>query len=540
MSVQITGSQIQNTTIPAGKLDLTGTFDFSSGSLRVKNSPTQSTEAVNKGYVDNLVAGISWKQPVKAASTANLTLSGTQTVDGIALVAGDRVLVKDQTDGKENGIYVVSATTWSRSDDMNADAEFPSSAVFVQSGSVNSQVGFTCTNSSVTVGSTAITFVQFNGASNIVAGAALSKTGNQLDVEVDGVTIEISADQLQLKDLAVDTNKLADSAVSTQKIANNAVTNAKLQNSTISGVSLGANLFSLSASASGAISFTSYNGSASSADMAVNVNSAMLEIASNAISVVAGGIGTTELADASVTSAKIDTGAVGSTQLDTGAVIEAKIGASAVTSAKIASGAVGSTQLSDGAVTQNKIFDASVVSAKIADGAVVEAKLGSLSVSTGKLQDGAVTNAKIGSIAVQTGNIKDGAVTNAKLAGSITADKLSLGQGLINNTGSLQAKVDGSYIYLDGSQNIGLNVSSYWLSLSPNGSLTSFDLGNPLKAKFSQIVVYKNGLAMDQVLSPASSDEYSVSLTGGTNGVGQITFGSAPASNDKVKVWYIA
>lgn len=540
MSVQITGSQIQNTTIPAGKLDLTGTFDFSSGSLRVKNSPTQSTEAVNKGYVDNLVAGISWKQPVKAASTANLTLSGTQTVDGIALVAGDRVLVKDQTDGKENGIYVVSATTWSRSEDMNADAEFPSSAVFVQSGSVNAQVGFTCTNSAVTVGSTAITFVQFNGASNIVAGAALSKTGNQLDVEVDGVTIEISADQLQLKDLAVDTNKLADSAVSTQKIANNAVTNAKLQNSTISGVSLGANLFSLSASASGAISFTAYNGSSASSNMAVNVNSAMLEIASNAISVKAGGIYTSELADQAVTTAKLADEAVTATQIADNAIVTRTIGALQVTSAKIANSAVTSTQLSDGAVTSSKIVDGSVVEvklangavaeAKIADGAVTNAKLGNLSVATGKIQDSAVATAKIA----------DSAVTNAKLAGSITADKLTLGQGVFNNSGSLQAKVDGSYIYLDGSQNIGLNVSSYWFSLSPNGSLTSFDLGNPLKAKFSQIVVYKNGLAMDQVLSPASSDEYSVSLTGGTNGVGQITFGSAPASNDKVKVWYIA
>ena len=74
---------------------------------------------VNKTYLDYFATGLSWKQPVLCGTTANITLSGVQTLDGISAVAGSRVLVKNQTAAAENGIYISAASAWSRSTDTN-------------------------------------------------------------------------------------------------------------------------------------------------------------------------------------------------------------------------------------------------------------------------------------------------------------------------------------------------------------------------------------------------------------------------------------
>ena len=148
--------------------------------------PVSDQDAVNKRYADALVTGLDVKDSVRVATTANITLSGTQTIDGIALIAGDRVLVKDQSTAADNGIYVVAAGAWARSTDAD---NTPSGEVtsgmftFVEEGSANADAGFVLqTTGTITLGSTALTFVQFSGAGQIVAGAGLSKTGNQIDV----------------------------------------------------------------------------------------------------------------------------------------------------------------------------------------------------------------------------------------------------------------------------------------------------------------------------------------------------------------------
>lgn len=161
--------------------------------------PTASSDAATKNYVDTVAQGIDAKASVKAASTANLTLSGTQTVDGIALVAGDRILVKNQSTAAENGIYVVGASTWSRSDDANAWAELISAYVFVEQGSVNADNGYLCTvDAGGTLGSTAVTWVQFSGAGQITAGAGLTKTGNQIDAVGTTDRITVNADNIDI------------------------------------------------------------------------------------------------------------------------------------------------------------------------------------------------------------------------------------------------------------------------------------------------------------------------------------------------------
>lgn len=182
MAITIRGAQIRNATIGSGKLDLTQTYDYSSGTLRAA-TPSGDSDVATKSYVDGVAAGLYWKEPVRAASTGNLTLSGTQTVDGVALSADDRILVKDQSDDTENGIYVVASGAWSRSADMDAGSEFPSAAVFVSEGTANGDNGFVCTNDAApSLGSDSIAFVQFTGTGSIVAGAGISKTGSTLAV----------------------------------------------------------------------------------------------------------------------------------------------------------------------------------------------------------------------------------------------------------------------------------------------------------------------------------------------------------------------
>ncbi|MFM7028857.1 MAG: hypothetical protein ACKOXK_09330 [Chakrabartia sp.] len=172
--------------------------------------PTAAQDAATKNYVDLTVQGLDPKASVKAATTANIaSLSGAMTIDGVALVAGDRVLVKDQTTPSANGVYVVAASAWARSDDLSTWAEHVAAYLFVEQGTVNADVGFLCNvDAGGTLGTTAITFVQFNGAGQIVAGAGLTKTGNTIDVGA-GAGISVAADSIALTGQALALHNLA-------------------------------------------------------------------------------------------------------------------------------------------------------------------------------------------------------------------------------------------------------------------------------------------------------------------------------------------
>jgi uncharacterized Zn-binding protein involved in type VI secretion len=163
-----------------------------------------SNTLVPKAYVDAVKQALDIKDSVKVATTGNITLSGAQTIDDISVTDGDRVLVKSQSVGSENGIYVVAAGAWSRADDANVSAEVtPGMFVFVEEGTDTGDNGYVLTTDApITLGSTALTFTQFSGAGQIDAGDALSKIGNRLDVNDDNITIEVNSDQLRIKGIA--------------------------------------------------------------------------------------------------------------------------------------------------------------------------------------------------------------------------------------------------------------------------------------------------------------------------------------------------
>jgi len=186
--------------------------DFSMNGYKLTNvaTPVSATDAANKDYVDNIAQGLDPKQSVRAASTGNIaTLSGTTTIDGVALSVGDRVLVKDQTTQSQNGIYVVASGAWARSADANAYEELISAYVFVESGTTNADNGYLCTvEPGGTLGTTPITWVQFSGAGQIIAGAGLTKTGNQIDVGA-GTGIVVNPDTVALTGQALALHNLA-------------------------------------------------------------------------------------------------------------------------------------------------------------------------------------------------------------------------------------------------------------------------------------------------------------------------------------------
>lgn len=183
------------------------TASLTMNSQKITNlaTPTDDADAATKAYVDAARAGLDVKQSVRAATTANIDLSSAlengDAIDGVTLVTGDRVLVKNQDTASQNGIYVVQATGAAvRATDFDADAEVtPGAFTFVEEGTANADSGWVLTtNGAITVGTTSLAFAQFSGAGQITAGDGLTKDGSTINAVGTADRISVSANAIDI------------------------------------------------------------------------------------------------------------------------------------------------------------------------------------------------------------------------------------------------------------------------------------------------------------------------------------------------------
>ena len=215
-----------------GGFTVAGSQTVDMGTNRVTNvgTPTASTDATTKAYVDSVKQALDIKDSVKLGTTANLVATynngagtltydatGVQAVDGVNLALNDRVLVKNQTTATQNGIYKVTtapavgvAGILTRSTDADTNAEVTGGMfTFVEAGSANADNAYVLTSvtGTATLGTSTLTFTQFSGAGQIDAGNALTKTGNTLAVDVDNKTISHnSGSNLSIKGISATAN----------------------------------------------------------------------------------------------------------------------------------------------------------------------------------------------------------------------------------------------------------------------------------------------------------------------------------------------
>jgi hypothetical protein len=213
-----------------GGLTVAGSQTIDMGANRITNigTPTQATDASTKAYVDSVKQALDIKDSCRVATEAAISgtydngtggvgatltygSNGAISVDGQALILNDRVLVKNQSTGTQNGVYFVStvgsgsaAAVLTRALDADSSADVTGGLfTFIEEGSTNADAGFVLSNvtGSATLGTDTLTFTQFSGAGSVTAGTGLGKAGNTISVNVDNTSIEIVSDTLQIKGL---------------------------------------------------------------------------------------------------------------------------------------------------------------------------------------------------------------------------------------------------------------------------------------------------------------------------------------------------
>lgn len=212
-----TGSVVKATapTVDSPVIDtaMSGTAVQDDATFASPSSTKVPTSASVKSYVDNLVAGLSWKASVRAATTVAGTLATSfengDTIDGVVLATGDRILIKNQASATENGIYIVAASgAPTRSTDANTGLELVNATTLVNEGTVNAETQWTqSTNAPITIGVSNIVFVAIN-VGTYSAGNGLSQSGNQFSINT-AITMDLSTAQVGTnKDFSSTTNTL--------------------------------------------------------------------------------------------------------------------------------------------------------------------------------------------------------------------------------------------------------------------------------------------------------------------------------------------
>ena len=412
-----------NSNTPSAIVQRNGSGNFSANVITAAtvtglSAPVATSDAASKAYVDSVATGLTIKNPGVAATTANVTLAGgaPNVLDGVTLVASDRILVKNQTDPKENGIYEVQTLgsgangTWVRTADADTGAELVTgSYIFIQGGTAGASTAWTMTTpGAITIGTSNINWALFSQIGNIQASNIIGQIVNA---------------------------QIADAAVSFTKFAN-----------TIQPVSIVSSLPSPSGYTGPSTVFNTgdgklyrYSGGAFTAAVAATD--------------LSGAITTTQISDNSISSPKLQANSVTATQLAANSVQAGDITANAVTAGTIAAGAVSTSELAANAVTAAKIAAGTIVSSNIAALTITGANIAAGTITVDKLnvnQLSAIT-ADLGTVTAGTLNASISiSVSSGSSAVLINSSGLTIAGGRINLTGyggnpAIQVFGTGSY-----------------------------------------------------------------------------------------------
>jgi hypothetical protein len=234
--LNITSSTINSTTIGA-VTPSSGVFtSIATTTGTILTAPTGATDIVNKQYVDYFAAGLSWKPPALTGTSANITLSGLQTINGITLVAGDTVLVKNQSTASENGIYVASAGAWTYAPGGDTWSEYIGAIIFISSGSLAGSAWYCTAQPGGTLGVTAMNWNNFSVASSYTAGTGLTLTGTQFSITNTGVSAATYGSASSVPVIAMNAQGQATSVTNTSIAINgNQITSGTVGSSYLTG-----------------------------------------------------------------------------------------------------------------------------------------------------------------------------------------------------------------------------------------------------------------------------------------------------------------
>ena len=432
-------------------------FEGSSSATKVKlknvQDPTQTGEVATWDYVNTKVNelsnGLSWKAPVKAKTTENINGSlvgnvftcisnAQQTLDGVLIALNDRVLLSNQTNQIENGLYFCSTegnarsgleeqAVFTRTSDGDTADELKACAVFVEQGSTQADTAYVQTTDALVLGTSNIVFAQFSSSGETLAGQGLSKTGNTFAVEVDNATLEIEAGSLVVKDLGINADKVATNTLTGNQIQDASLTDVELADNACVSRVINSSAVVERCVANGAITESKLSAS----PPAVGSDT----IQSDAITTV-------KILDSNITEAKLANSACTSEKISTSAILNSHLSLGCVQQNSIGDAQISSQKCIDGFCTSQKLASQAVVSSKIALSNILTSHIAPNQITSSLIASNQIDNTHLKINAVEEDSVLDGAITESKLANnSVTLSKLGTltgsltVNGLINATG---------------------------------------------------------------------------------------------------------
>jgi len=466
--LNITSSTINSTTIGA-LVPSTGNFtNISTVTGTISTTPSAATDIANKQYVDYALLGISWKAPAKAATTANITLSGAQTIDTVSVVAGDTVLVKNQTLPAQNGIYTVQTGAWTYATGSTTWAQYVGAVIYIVSGGQATAAFYTTAQPGGTLGVTAMDWYNLSFSSSYTAGTGLTLTGTQFSITNTGVTAATYGSASNVPVIAFNAQGQATSVTNTAiSIANTQVTglgtlstqnasSVAITGGTINGTTIGATTASTGA-------FTTLGGTTITASTQFSGAGTGLTGTATSLS-IGGNAATATSATSATTATNLAGGLAGSLPYQSGA------GATTFLSA----GTNGQVLTLAGGVPSWATLSAGTVTSVSGTGTVSGISLSGTVTSSGSLTLG-------GSLDLSSppviGNTLAAAITGTivtattKFVGPYFDAATSAGGALRNSTGAAQIQWGaggGNNVSVDVSAN--LNGTNAQIDISPTGT----------------------------------------------------------------------